>query len=219
MLIIFFFIILLVLLFMYYRRTNYKSHIVSNKQFPEFINVIDNKKLILDELEILKGSDRWSIWSEYDKINETPIFSKMSNDQILEHINKNMTKLNSGKNAWKLFGLILKGKPIESNIKLCPTTYELLKSIPNVINAGFSCFEPMISTLRHQGHNNKILRCHIPLIIPKGDCAIEINNDIIKWKDIEKQKGYFIFDDTFFHKAWNNTNKNRFVLIIDILKR
>ena len=27
---------------------------------------------------------------------------------------------------------------------------------------------------------------------------------------------YFIFDDTCFHRAYNNTKNNRFVLIIDI---
>ena len=46
----------------------------------------------------------------------------------------------------------------------------------------------------------------------EGDCAMEINNDIIKWNIYE----YFIFDDTCFHQAWNNTDENRFVLIIDI---
>ena len=90
-----------------------------------------------------------------------------------------------------------------------------IKEIPNIINAGFSCLEPNVETSLHKGHNNKIVRVHIPMIIPDGDTAIKIDNKIVKWHNND----YFIFDDTFYHQAWNRTNNNRIVLLIDVLKK
>jgi beta-hydroxylase len=174
--------------------------------------------LIFDDLKNILDSSKWSKWMEYDKLNETPIFTKMTTNEIYDKIKESEGKLNDGKASWRLFGLILNGKPIESNVNLCKNTFNLLNKIKKhkIINAGFSCFEPNVITSRHKGHNNKILRCHIPLIIPNGDTAIEINDEIIKWKNIETDEGFFIFDDTYYHQAWNYTNKNRIVLIIDI---
>jgi beta-hydroxylase len=41
-------------------------------------------------------------------------------------------------------------------------------------------------------------------------------NDEIKMWDMNN---YFIFDDTYDHQAWNYTDENRIVLILDILKK
>ena len=61
----------------------------------------------------------------------------------------------------------------------------------------------------------RILRFHLPLIIPKGDCAIQVQDDIRKWYDC---KSIMILDDTKWHNAWNYTKYPRYILIIDGLK-
>lgn len=180
--------------------------------YPELKTVFMNRHIIKNELQSVMDLPKWTKWIEYDNINETPIFSKMSHQQIMTHMNNNNTKLNEGRPSWRIFGLILNRQIM--NDDLCPETVKMLKGIPYVINAGFSCLEAGVSTSLHKGHNHNIYRCHIPLIIPNGDCAIKINDKIIKWNT----KDYFIFDDTYYHQAWNFTNESRIVLIIDIDK-
>ena len=88
----------------------------------------------------------------------------------------------------------------------------MLLNIPYVINAGFSCLEAGKSTDYHTDNNDEFYRVQFPLIIPNGNCKFKINNEIIDWSKP------FIFDDNCLHQAWNITDKNRFVLILDILR-
>ena len=191
-----------------------KRYLISNDNYPHLNQVFMARSQIKKELSNVMQTKLWTNWMDYDKMNETPVFTKMTPEKILNHMNTHNTELNNGKPSWKIFGLILAGKIIKQNQILCPTTVKLLSKIPNIINAGFSCLEPNVSTSMHKGYNDDIYRCHIPLVIPDGDCGIVIDGNIIRWKTND----YFIFDDTYYHKAWNYTKENRFVLIIDIKK-
>lgn len=208
-----------------------------NKNYPCMKYIFDNKNIIIDEfMKNILNSDKWSNWMEYDKVSNTPIFTQMTYDNIISRMKENNCSLNIGINndflnigtnktkpSWKLYGLKLFGKPLADNIVDCPKTMQILSQCPNIINAGFSCLEPGVQTTLHHDFNHDILRCHIPIIIPKtnmttqkrGTTAIMINNEIVYW-DINK---YFIFDDTYDHQAWNFTNELRIVLILDILKQ
>ena len=178
--------------------------------------VYDNRKIIIKEFyDNVLHSKTWSNWMEYDRIANTPIFSKMSKQEILGRIKENHCEIGKGKKSWKIFGLILYGDILKDNVSLCPKTMNILNKCPNIVNAGFSCLEPGVITALHHDFNHEILRCHIPITIPYGDTAIKINNNIYKWND----DNYFIFDDTYDHQAWNFTNEIRIVLIIDILKK
>ena len=180
---------------------------------PELDKINNNINIIIDELNNILKLKKWSRWSEYDKIN-TPTFTKMTNKDIENRLIDNEDYLNSKIPSWRIFGLKLYGKMFEENAIYCPKTLELFKDIDYILNIGFSCLEPSVSTLVHRDYNHNILRCHFPLIIPDGDCAIKVGNKIKKWIMNE----YFIFDDTCYHEAWNNTDVNRFILIVDIDK-
>jgi len=191
------------------------SHIHSNDDYPEMKFIFENRNIIIKEFyENVLDGEGWSNWMEYDKISNTPIFSKMSRNQIIKRMKDNNCKINVGNPSWKIFGLILYGGDIGGNIQLCPNTMRLLRKCRGIVNAGFSCLEPGVITALHHDFNHKILRCHIPIIIPKGNTAIQINNNKYKWHNNK----YFIFDDTYDHQAWNYTNEIRVVLIIDIKK-
>lgn len=181
-------------------------------------DLVRDRSMILSALNNVKDSDRWTRWAEYDSITDTPKFTQMTHDQIISLMNRHRCRLNEGKRSWKLYGLILNKEPIEENYEDCRELVDRLLAIPNVLNAGFSCFEPGTTTTLHRGYNGKIIRCHIPLIVPDGDTAIKIKDTVVKFKEIEKDKGYFIFNDTCNHIAWNSTANNRIVLIIDLIK-
>jgi hypothetical protein len=208
-------LLVLFLLFLLINKKNEDKHIANNSDYLDMKYIFDNRKIIQEEFfnNIIK-SENWTNWMEYDKVSNTPIFTKMSRDEILNRMFQNKCSLDNGKPSWKLFGLFLYGQPINENIKLCSNTIEMLKNCNGIINAGFSCLEPGVITALHRDFNKKVLRCHIPIYIPQGDTAIKINNEIKYWNDNE----YFIFDDTYDHQAWNYTKEKRIVLIIDILK-
>ena len=202
---------------------------VDNSDFPEAQKIFDSKEEIIKELKTILNSDEWGIWSS--DYNSTPIFTKMTDGEILSRIKSNSGKINSTENpSWRLFGLIL-NKQILPTAKLCPNTIKILQTNSSrVLNAGFSILEPGCYIGEHKDFNNKFYRLHIPLIIPKVNndtkessitksqseklCVLQVENDYRIWKDNE----YFIFDDTCLHNAWNNTCDIRIVLLVDLLK-
>jgi len=181
-------------------------------------NLVTQKQMILNQLDMAMNSNLWSRWVDYDKINDSPQFTKMTTIEIINKMNETKCKLDEGTKSWKIFGLILNGKPLETSHKICPIIIEELLKIPNIINAGFSCFEPGAQTDLHRGYNNKILRCHIPLIVPSGDTAIKVGFKQLNFSDIALSNGYFIFNDSCLHQSWNKTDKKRIILIIDLKK-
>ena len=209
-------LIIFVIYFMFNIELNLKNHIHDNNDYPDMKYIFDNRNIIINEFySNVLNSEGWSSWMEYDKVSSTPIFTKMTREEIIQRINENTCLIGKGTPSWKLFGLILYKQQLELNASKCPNTLKLLGKCPEIINACFSCLEPGVITALHHDFNHDILRCHIPIIIPEGNTAIKINNDIIKWH----QNQWFIFDDTFDHQAWNFTDKIRIVLIIDIVKK
>ncbi len=68
-------------------------------------------------------------------------------------------------------------------------------------------------------NDKKLHRVHLGLSIPdKGnefDCAIRIANETRAWKEGE----CLMFDCTTEHEAWNDTDEDRIVLIVDVIKQ
>ena len=68
----------------------------------------------------------------------------------------------------------------------------------------------------HYGFNpssNFILRSHLGIIVP-NDCGICVDNEIT----IHNEKKWITFDDSKLHFAWNNSNSDRYVLLLDLIR-
>lgn len=60
---------------------------------------------------------------------------------------------------------------------------------------------------------NHVLRIHIPLIVPPGEyCGTWVEGEVQTHKEGE----IIVFDDSKVHRAFNHSNKERLVLIIDL---
>ena len=213
--IIFIIVICITITYLQNNTNTHYSYMHSKENYPCMKYVFDNRKTIIEEFyKNILNNTKWSNWMEYDKVANTPIFTKMTPDEIISRMKENSCKLNEGKPSWKIYGLMLYGNPLVDNIKDCPKTMDILSQCPNIVNAGFSCLEPNVITSLHHDFNHDIVRCHIPVIIPKGNTAINIDNNVVKWDEND----YFIFDDTYDHQAWNYTKNIRIVLILDIIK-
>ncbi|MDF2451647.1 MAG: aspH [Bacteroidota bacterium] len=115
--------------------------------------------------------------------------------------------------AWKVFSFIFFYMKFPSHAKLCPKTADLLYSIPEILSCDYSYLDANTKIKPHKGYTRMVLRCHLPLIVPDEQlCGIRVGDEIRHWKEGE----LMIFDDSFEHEAWNNTDKKRVVLMFDI---
>lgn len=229
---IFFLLICIIYCIIYCKKYNENENYNKSKcwkdsfLYPEAKIFFDKREIIKKEMMNIINTNKWSIWS--NDYNTTPIFSRMSNEQIKKRLN-NMTKIDNN-GDWKIFGLIL-NKEILPNAYLCPKTIEILmNNSKKILNAGFSVLESKCNIGEHKDFNNTYYRLHIPLLIPKKNidknkifinkeeskelCVMQVENDYRLWQEND----YFIFDDTCLHNAWNNTDEIRIVLLIDLLK-
>lgn len=129
-----------------------------------------------------------------------------------QDISPDQYRLAKGRN-WRTFILFGFGKRLETNTKLTPRTAELLESIPNLQTAMFSILSPGYHIPAHKGVTKGILRAHIGLIVPDeaDKCRIRIDDEIVAWQPGE----LFIFDDTYEHEVWNETEQERVILLFD----
>ena len=119
-------------------------------------------------------------------------------------------------NKWKTLFLRVCGKDIEKNCIFFPMTVNLLKD-KNIKTVMFSVMEPDTHITPHRGVYKGFLRYHLGLIIPKESekCAIRIDSEIYHWKEGKS----ILFDDTYEHEAWNFTNEQRIILLIDVERK
>lgn len=119
--------------------------------------------------------------------------------------------------GWKTIGLIYKGRDDYHYTKqvreLFPLTNSLVKSIPGVYIAGFSILEPKTRIYPHTGYTGEVLRSHLGLITPKG-AWIEVAGEKVEWEAGKM----FVFDDTVTHNAYNGSDEERVILMLDFYK-
>lgn len=153
----------------------------------------DNWTLIRDELqEVLKGRER------------IPSFHEVSEEQL--RITRD--------DKWKTYMFSLYGRRIDENCKACPETTRLIESIPGMKTAFFSVLGPRKHIPEHRGPYAGVLRYHLGLVVPDDSksCRIRVGDDIAHWE----AGSSMVFDDTYPHEVWNDTDEERVVLFLDV---
>lgn len=119
-------------------------------------------------------------------------------------------------NNWKTFFLAGIGMDCTQNARHCPETMRLLRTIPGMTTAFFSILSPGKHIPAHRGAWNGILRLHVGLMVPQPHdrVRIRIGNDFYSWREGEA----LVFDDTFNHEVWNDTDGYRVVLFVDFAR-
>ncbi|MBB3104428.1 aspartyl/asparaginyl beta-hydroxylase domain-containing protein [Azomonas macrocytogenes] len=115
-------------------------------------------------------------------------------------------------NGWRSFFLHGYGYKIEENCKLCPRTAEILSVVPNLNSAFFSILRPGGHIPLHTGVTKRIITCHLALMSPTPNekCRIQVADQTEAWYD----GNCMVFDDTYPHEVWNDTDQTRVVLLI-----
>lgn len=120
---------------------------------------------------------------------------------------------------WQIFMFRAYGHFIEENCKQCPRTTELITGIPEITTAFFSILHPRMHIPPHRGPFHGVLRCHLALIVPgnagEALCRIRVADEVRTWEEGK----VLLFDDTFWHEVWNDSDSPRVVLFMDVKKR
>lgn len=119
-------------------------------------------------------------------------------------------------NKWKTFFLYGFGIKAKQNCDKCPKTTAVLEQIPELLTAFFSILHPGKHIPAHKGLFKGILRSHLGLIVPgkKGECRMLLEKQILHWEEGKA----FVFDDTYLHEVWNDSDGIRVVLLIDTIR-
>ncbi len=117
---------------------------------------------------------------------------------------------------WKTFFLYGYGFEAKLGIEMCPRTAALMREIPGMTTAMFSILSPGKHILAHRGPYKGVLRYQLGLVVPreKEACRIRVGEEIRHWEEGQSM----IFDDTFDHEVWNDTDETRVVLFVDVLR-
>lgn len=115
--------------------------------------------------------------------------------------------------GWKRFYLKWYGDFLPSAAVLCPKTAKLLASIPSVNAAMFALLPPGARLVAHRDPFAGSLRYHLGLSTPNSEeCRIVVDGQLYFWKDGEP----VVFDETYIHRAENQTDQQRLILFCDI---
>jgi ornithine lipid ester-linked acyl 2-hydroxylase len=117
---------------------------------------------------------------------------------------------------WKTFFLYGFGFRVDSNCERCPETTRLVESIPGMKTAFFSILAPGKHIPAHRGPWKGVLRYHLGLMVPEPAtaCRIRVDDEVRQWEE----GGSLVFDDTYDHEAWNDTDGYRVVLFVDFIR-
>jgi len=161
-------------------------------QFPWVREVEAQWEVIRDELRQLLSSDVSS---------------------LQPYANREMT---SGPNHWKTYGMMFWTIRSKDKCSKCPKTWQILKDIPGICAISFNLLEPGTTIKPHHGDTNAIIRCHMGLEVPAGAprCAFRVGTETRSWEEGK----LFMFCDAHEHTAWNNTDRKRYILVIDIMR-
>lgn len=125
---------------------------------------------------------------------------------------------NVGSMDWSAFYLWHEGERVEDHVARCPATAEAMAAVPMSTIAGqtpsvlFSRLAPGAVIPPHHGLLNTRLICHLPLIVPPDCGSLRVGNERRAWREGE----LLIFDDSMEHEAFNQSDRDRVVLIFDI---
>ena len=135
--------------------------------------------------------------------DELPNFQDISTDQYSI----------TDDDRWKTFFFYGYGFTAGRNIERCPETDTLLREIPGLTTAMFSILSPRKKIPPHGGPYKGVLRYHLALMVPEPASAlgIRVGNDVRQWSEGKS----LVFDDTWEHEAWNDTDDTRVVLFVD----
>jgi len=165
------------------------THFVEPVYFPELKIIEDNWQLIRDEALALyeKG-----LIAKKDDLQASSFYKD---------------------NRWTSFYLKVYDNDIPSAKQLAPKTMKLIDQVPSMNIALFACLNPGKKINNHHDPFAYTLRYSLGLSTPdSAESGLVVNGEDYTWGDGKS----IIFDETYMHSAYNDSDKPRIILMTDI---
>lgn len=119
---------------------------------------------------------------------------------------------------WRTFFLKGYGYRMAGNAARAPITAALIEKVPGLVTANFSVMEAGGHIPRHWGMTKGMLTYHLALRAPRDTEKARMHLEegetlhVLHWEDGKS----FLFDDMFNHEVWNESEDDRYILLIQI---
>ena len=114
---------------------------------------------------------------------------------------------------WKSFYLKSYNNEIPSAYELAPKTMALIDQVPSMRMALFAALMPGKDLKKHHDPFAFTLRYSLGLSTPNSeDCCLVVDGNDLPWHDGKS----YIFDETYMHSTYNNSDKMRIILMTDV---
>ena len=117
--------------------------------------------------------------------------------------------------GWRATELRFLGKN-NDHIEDYPTAAKMVHLLgADCTEATYLTLAPHTEMALHRDYENRTrqsLRCHIPLMVPEGDCALEVEGRIYD------HHSSLAFDNQALHRAWNRTDHWRLIFSLTVTR-
>jgi Aspartyl/Asparaginyl beta-hydroxylase len=117
---------------------------------------------------------------------------------------------------WSVYPLFFEGEPylpvdLPANQRRCPETYAMVRSLPRLVDAGFSLVGPHSRILPHSdNYGPDLQRLHLGVLVPSG------SEMIVAGQKVQWEEGRVVmFDRSQIHEVNNTSDLPRVVLLFD----
>jgi aspartyl/asparaginyl beta-hydroxylase (cupin superfamily) len=126
------------------------------------------------------------------------------------------TAMTNEAGIWKTISLRWWDVEFFKNQKDFPVVTKLLRQYPQILSLSFNQLAPNGKILPHCGDTNGIFRCHFGITVPAGlpKCGFRVRTEMTDWKEGE----WFGFMDAYQHEAFNLTEQERVIMVVDVLR-
>ncbi|HXP72682.1 MAG TPA: aspartyl/asparaginyl beta-hydroxylase domain-containing protein [Stellaceae bacterium] len=118
---------------------------------------------------------------------------------------------------WRMFIIKAYGVEVPENKARCPALAAIVATAPEVLSASISFMAPGKHIPAHRGPFRGVLRFYLALSMPR--LADGRPGAVLKVADREyrlQDGDYMLWDDTYPHEAWNESDQLRAVLLLDV---
>lgn len=118
--------------------------------------------------------------------------------------------------VWSVYPIYFEHEPylpvdMAHNQRRCPETYAMARSLPRLVDAGFSLVGPRSRILPHSdNYGADLQRLHLGVLVPPG------SEMIVAGQKVQWEEGRVVmFDRSQIHEVNNTSDRPRVVLLFD----
>lgn len=186
---------------------------------PRIDRIIMNASKIPDSAIVDKAAFSWipALEARWQDIRDEAVRIRAEDIPSLGDISFDHGRIAADR-RWRAFFIKGYGYRMESNARRAPITADLLDQVPGLVTANFSVLEAGGHIPRHWGMTKGMLTYHLALKSPadRAKCRMHLEEGetihALHWDEGQS----FVFDDMFNHEVWNETDEDRYILLIQI---